>query len=114
MKTVTMRPSFQGDVMILRIAALPKKNLKAAAAEKGRFIIAHSETGHHHVVDADCATLTRIDQFTALLNVIKPTKIDHLREFNTHPSIALQPGMYEFRSGREFDPYAELARKQID
>ena len=43
-----------------------------------------------------------------------PTSLDHLRGHDTHESIALPPGEYEFRIAREYDPYAELARRAMD
>jgi hypothetical protein len=46
--------------------------------------------------------------------VKNPTQIDHLRGHDTHPSIALQPGMYEFRTGREFDPFEDAIRASQD
>ena len=104
----------QGELFITRITSLPKYIGKEVKPVRGQLIVGHSETGHHHVVDADCATLTRVDEFTAYLNVDKPTSINHLREFDTHPSVALQPGMYEFKTGREFDPFAEVIRASTD
>jgi hypothetical protein len=104
----------QGELTITRLARAPKNIGSIVAPKNGRLIVGHSETGHHHVVDADCAVLTRIDEFTAYLDVKKPTQIDHLREHDTHPSIALQPGMYEFRTGREFDPFEQAIRASAD
>lgn len=40
--------------------------------------------------------------------------MDHERDFDTHEPIQFQPGIYEFRLGREYDPYAELARNAAD
>jgi hypothetical protein len=104
----------QGELTITRLALAPKKLGEIVAPVNGKLIVGHSETGHHHVVDAGCAVLTRVDEFTAYLDVKKPTQIDHLREHDTHPSIALQPGMYEFRTGREFDPFEEAIRASAD
>lgn len=104
----------QGELTITRLDKRPKNIGKLIAAENGKLIVGHSETGHHHVVDADCATLTRVDGFTAYLEVHKPTQLEHLRGFDTHPSIALQPGMYEFRTGREFDPFDDAIRASCD
>lgn len=104
----------QGELTITKLTKTPRKIGDIVQPVNGKLIVGHSETGHHHVVDADCATLTRVNEFTAYLNVTKPTKIDHLRGYDTHPSIALQPGMYEFRTGREFDPFAELIRASAD
>lgn len=102
----------QGELTITRVSTIPKGNVVDSTG--GKLIVGHSETGHHHVVDAGCATMVRVDEFTSYLNVTKPTQIDHLREFDTHPSIALQPGMYEFRTGREFDPFKEVIRRSAD
>jgi hypothetical protein len=104
----------QGELTITRLDKSPKNIGSPVAPEKGHLIVGRSETHHHHVVDADCATLTRVDEFTAYLDVHKPTQIDHLRGFDTHPSIALQPGMYEFRTGREFDPFEDVIRASAD
>ena len=104
----------QGELTITRISRAPMKRGEVVAPVNGRLIVGHSETGHHHVVDADCAMLTRVDEYTAYLDVKKPTQIDHLRSHDTHPSISLQPGMYEFKTGREFDPFEDAVRASQD
>ena len=107
MKTVTTRPSFQGDVMIFRIAALPKNaKTKAAAPENGKFIIAHSETGHHHVIDSRNAQWL-IDETNATISYLEvrdAAELVHLRDFDTHETLALQPGMYEIHRQIENSP----------
>jgi len=104
----------QGELTIMLLPRVPKNIGVVVKAENGKLIVGHSETGHHHVVDADCATLTRIDEFTAYLNVSKPTQLNHLRDYDTHPAIALQPGMYRFQTGREFDPFEDVIRALMD
>ena len=108
------RVSAQGELTITKLDKSPKNIGEPVAPVHGKLIVGHSETGHHHVVDADCAVLTRIDVFTAYLNVSKLTQITHQREYDTHPPIELQPGMYEFRTGREFDPFEEVTRASAD
>lgn len=104
----------QGELTITKIKRVPKEIGTAVPPVDGRLIVGHSETGHHHTVDADCATLTRVDAFTAYLNVTKQTEIVHHRHYDTHPSIVLQPGMYQFRTGREFDPFEDVIRASRD
>ena len=48
MKTF-QKQAAQGDLFIRRIDSLPE-GVKSATAESGAYIVAHSETGHHHVV----------------------------------------------------------------
>ena len=103
----------QGELRFAKVSKAPQKGISVPPIN-GLLIVGHSETGHHHVVDADCATLTRVDEFLAYLTVNKPTELVHQREFYTHRPVALQPGMYEFRTGREFDPFADLIRASSD
>lgn len=104
----------QGELTITRLDAAPKNIGEPVPPVDGFLIVGRSETHHHHVVDADCATLTRVDPFTAFLAVRKATRLVHQREYDTHPAIELQPGMYEFRTGREFDPFEEAIRVSAD
>lgn len=115
----------QGEITIHRIGPVPKKKpamdgYTSMKPEHGKFIIGHSETGHHHVLSrldgADVAVMDRPPEGMKILRAIlaNPTSLDHLRDHDTHESIQLEPGEYEFRIAREFDHYAELARQSAD
>lgn len=115
MKTLQFsKVAAQGELTITRLEKVPARIGDVVTPNQGFLIVGRSETHHHHVVDADCATLTRVDPFTAFLNVRKTTRLVHQREYDTHPPIELQPGMYEFRTGREFDPFEEAIRISAD
>jgi len=52
----------QGEITVRRIGDLPKdcklpKGYTAMMPKGARFVIGHSETGHHHVIDAAGATV---------------------------------------------------------
>lgn len=113
MKTVTTRPTFQGDLMVRRIDKMPD-GVKPATAENGRFILAHSETGHHHTVMERSAQLfiDEMNQFIAYLQVKEPCEIEHQRSFDTHAPVTVSPGIYEVRRQREY--IAEGFRKAAD
>ena len=104
----------QGELRFTKLSARPKVKGKFVEPVNGTLIVGHSETGHHHVIAAECATLERIDGFTALLNVIKPCALQHFREHDTHEAISFEPGLYEVRTGREFDPFASTIRASAD
>jgi hypothetical protein len=108
----------QGEITVTRIEKIPE-GLVPVKAENGIFIIGHSETGHHHVLTMDRAKVFRNPNPPAGMNVLyaildEPKELTHQRDFDTHKPVALQPGSYEFISGREFDHYAELSRTQAD
>lgn len=112
----------QGEITIIRLGA------RAAAAPSGytplppegaHLVVGHSETGHHHVVDARHATVAVMDRPPEGMRILRmivnePTALEHLRPHDTHETIALEPGVYELRIGREYDAYAELARQSMD
>lgn len=100
----------QGDLFIRRIESLPYL-LKPMATENGAFIVAHSETGHHHVIaERPGVTVYNTgDPLVSYLQVIEATDetevlIEHLRNFDTHESIKVTPGNYEIRRQREYSP----------
>jgi hypothetical protein len=100
----------QGDLFIRRIEKLPE-GLKPMAVEAGQYIVAHSETGHHHVIEArpNVTVFTTNDPLVSYLQVIEATDamevvIEHLRNFDTHESIKVGSGNYEIRRQREYTP----------
>lgn len=105
MKTVTSLPSFQGDLMIRRIDEIPA-SVKRVEPENGQHILAHSETGHHHVIESRAADrfIDETNAFIAYLDVVDDTVLEHLRSFDTHESYLLPPGKYEVRNAREHTP----------
>lgn len=96
----------QGDVFFSRIDALPEGVLPVDPAN-GKNIIAHSETGHHHVMDAERTTLYRLPEelYEAFL-VVKAGGADltHERGFDTHEPIHFDEGVYMIRRQREYTP----------
>jgi hypothetical protein len=95
----------QGDVFFIRVDKLPE-GLKPAPITDGHFKVAHSETGHDHVIDSRSAQLL-IDETNAMiayLHVKEATPLEHLRPFDTHEAIMFEPGFYQVRRQRENAP----------
>lgn len=101
MKTVD-EVAFQGDVMFRKVKEIPK----SAKAEKLRaeVILAHSETGHHHVLEGKLVGMFRKDAMTCYLSLSEPADIVHKRPFDTHETLRLTPGIWEVRRQREWSP----------
>ncbi len=106
MKIATTKPCFQGELMIRRIDKLPS-GLKAVQPDGGVWIIGHSETGHHHVIDRPKAEVFEPadDSFVAFIKALDDAELKHLRDFDTHEPIKLEKGgVYEVRRQREWTP----------
>lgn len=100
----------QGDLYIRRIDAIPE-SAKPMASQDGQFIVAHSETGHHHVIAErpGVQVYETNDPLVSYLQVIEATEatealLEHLRGHDTHETIAIPPGTYELRRQREYTP----------
>lgn len=114
----------QGELTIRRLGdAAPDARLPAGYTrvqpENGRLIVGHSETGHHHTIPATGAEVGVLDKPPEGMRVLyailrAPAVLEHQRPHDTHEPIALEPGVYEIRAAREYDPYAELARQSAD
>jgi len=99
----------QGDILIRRIDSLPAGLVEEGTSkeESGKFIVAHSETGHHHVIDRK-GTKFYTDPKNSMVAYIIVAKefadLIHKRAFDTHEALRLTPGTYEVRRQREWAP----------
>jgi len=109
----------QGEVYIRRIKTADPTVTGDVACENGAYIISHSETGHHHVLDrADAEVMERTRDVPAGMRIIQAIVRNPTRLRQTagvpHGEIELEPGVYEFRIAREHDPFREEARRVAD
>lgn len=102
MKSFKMQAA-QGDFLITRIGELPV-SAEPVQADQGVTVIAHSETGHHHVIDAEAATLYRLPEalYETFLVVDRTAAIQHRRAWDTHEALEVRPGIYRINRQREY------------
>lgn len=98
----------QGDIYIRRIDRLPKGCVPVPPTND-KHILAHSETGHHHVMLAERVKVHKLPTDDGKLlrlffEVEEPTPLEHLRPFDTHEPIMFDKGVYEARRQREYTP----------
>jgi hypothetical protein len=108
----------QGEITIIRIDAIPAgaKLKPAERAPDGRgWIVSHSESGHHHVLDGgEVMERTDGDFVTRLYATLtEPARLLQTAAA-AHEPYVLPPGVYEFRLAREYDPFSEQARRVAD
>jgi len=109
----------QGEITIIKIDAAPADFASMAKAERTArgWIVSHSESGHHHV-------LTRGDVRERSGDVPEGMKILYaildepgqlVQDAQVpHGHFDLPAGVYELKIAREFDPFAEQARRVAD
>ena len=109
----------QGEIRIDRIDAMPACETvpHEEKDDTGAHIISHSEQGHHHVIDGNVDVLERTDMpagMRVLYAIVKDATSLRQTAAAPHAPVALDPGLYEFRIKREFDPFTEQVRAVTD
>lgn len=101
----------QGDCLLRRVKQLPD-NAKAVPPS-ATAVVAHSETGHHHIAETGGEYLqlfTTSDPLVSYLKVTAPhVDIVHHRPWDTHETLRLLSGgegetIWEIRRQREYTP----------
>ncbi|MEL7397994.1 MAG: hypothetical protein AAFN44_16660 [Pseudomonadota bacterium] len=110
----------QGEIYARKINSLPKglEEFKEKNAQ-GNWIIAHSESGHHHLLEASgVEVLERTKDVPAGMRILYAIVKEPVRLFQDatvpHEAHSIPPGNYEFRIAREYDPLMEQARRVAD
>lgn len=95
----------QGDIYIHKIDVLPHGIIPIEPIN-GKIEVAHSETGHSHVMSAERVKAYRLPDsiLDIFLAVEQGDTLEHLRPHDTHEPIAFAPGLYHVRRQREYVP----------
>ena len=108
----------QGEVRIIKINEMPV-GIEPGEVERieSGFVISHSESGHHHVLTGGevIERKSRVPEGMQIFYAILDNPESFVQDAaSPHGSFKLDPGIYEFRVSREFDPFAEIARRVVD
>ena len=95
----------QGDILIRRITEIPRDAV-LQEPDKGRHVVAHSETGHHHTIQSSGVNFYHAanDPMVMFLAVENEADLIHNRSFDTHEPLRIGKGTYEIRRQREYTP----------
>lgn len=108
----------QGEITFFRVNMMPTGLVPMAQKDRrGRPIISHSESGHHHVLDAAVEVLEKPNPPAGMriLYAVLEQPASLIQDVNdAHGQHQLPAGIYEFRIAREYDPFAEQARMVAD
>ena len=107
-----------GEVNFFRITD-GKANLAGftdVSPVNGRYVVGHSEQGHHHVLEADGVLVKeRVSEGMKILHAIVSKPVALRQEAGVpHAEQTVQPGDYIITNNIEYDPFAEQARRVMD
>ena len=109
----------QGEVNLTLVNSMPE-NLKAFAAEKDHYIIGHSESGNHHVLERKAVDMFDGGKTPAGMQILyaivkEPTEVKQLRDSTPHDTIALDKGdIVRITPALDYNPYAKEIERARD
>lgn len=79
-------------------------------------IIGHSETGHHHLLEAAKGTEYELAELNGVLylRLTDTAKVIHKKSFEVHEAVTLDPGVYQVTHKTEYDPFLNVRRAVYD
>jgi len=94
-----------GEVMLHPVSTVPKgktENVKS-------YIVGHSETGHHHVLESvEEFAVTLADTDKMFIELVAPAKLNHQKTVNRHKDLIVPAGIYEVIGKTEYNPFTGL------
>lgn len=82
--------------------------------EHTEFIIGHSESGHHHVIEGDKFTVTETEKHDLYVQLFEAGKIVHKKTFDRHRAITIPPSILKRYQDTEYDPWTKIIRQVAD
>lgn len=110
----------QGEIYARKVTEVP--NDLSEFNEKnafGAWIISHSESGNHHLIDGENVTVMERTEnvpegVRILYAIVKEPSRLYQDATEAHEAHGLEPGVYEMRIAREYDPFAAQVRRVAD
>lgn len=105
-------PIRHGEVLLLRVSKAPKEGKLSKVKS---FIVAHSESGHNHVLQSkETFTVREIAEAYDYLILNKPADLVHQKTHDTHDTITVEPGIYKVIKKTEYNPFTGLRESVWD
>lgn len=101
-----------GECWLTPIDTAPKGTYK----REKKYIVGHSETGHHHVLisKSPFEVMEETEKHDLYVRLFEPAEIIHQKTFDIHETQILAPGDYAIYHKTEYDPFADVVRAVYD
>jgi hypothetical protein len=96
------------------VILVPRNITKGNTTEHTQFIIGHSETGHHHVIEGSKFEVTETAKHDLYVRLFEPGQIVHKKEFDKHRTLTIPPGVLKRYQDTEYDPWGKIIREVRD
>lgn len=99
-----------GEVLLM-----PVENIKGEFKKHTSFIVGHSETGHHHVLESKTEfEVAELDRAMLVIRLFAPADLVHKKTVNAHKTLTVPAGTYKVVHKQEYDPFEKVMREVWD
>ena len=105
-------PILHGENAIVPVDKMPNGDTEHYT----KYIVGHSETGYHHVLEAAKGTTFDIivDGQDIYFSTTGKAKIVHKKTHDVHKTEIVAPGIYRVNRKQEYDPFLQVRRQIWD
>jgi hypothetical protein len=93
---------------------LPVAKISGKKSSHKIFIVGHSETGHHHVLEATKPFDVLVDNDQIFIELFSEANLVHKKSFDQHNTLVVKPGKYQVKRKTEYDPWQGVIREVFD
>ena len=102
-----------GEVFLQKVSSVPEK-LKIENVKS--FIVGHSESGAHHVLESavDYEVITDEEKKELYVRLFEPAKLVHKKTINRHHDLTINIGTYKIIRKQEYNPFLKVMTNIFD
>ena len=104
------KPIRHGEIMLVPVDHIPK----GKTTKHTSYIVGHSETGHHHVLEQTDFEVTETDNNELFFRLFAPGKLVHKKATDRHKDLVIPIAMYKRFHDTEYDPFEQIIRNVAD
>ena len=86
---------------------------KGKVTKLKKYVVGHSETGHHHVLECD-VDMDIVEAAETIIRVNRQAKLKHLKTFDIHETLTIEPGVYRITHKTEYNPFLKVIQRVFD
>lgn len=87
---------------------------KVTGKESTHYIVGHSETGHHHVLESETPFVVSESDKQFVIELFAPAQLVHKKQLDKHKTLPVAPGRYKVVKKTEYDPWQQIIREVHD
>lgn len=108
------KPIRHGEIMLVPVAEIPSQFKQVYPTQD--YVVGHSETGHHHVLEStvDFEVVSDKEKKDLYFRLFEPAKMVHKKATDRHKDLIVPAGIYKRFHDTEYSAFEKVIRDVAD